>query len=548
MTGVRDVLFHRAQSLPPILATLLLVFAAATTMATAQTYTVLYDFDGVHGYNPVNPGLLAQGRDGSLYGTTSGGGTKGDGVAFKITPSGQFKVLYVFDQVHGSYPYSGLTVATNGNFYGTATAGGNMSCRPYGCGTVFEITPSGSLNTLYAFTGGADGDSPIAPPIQGSDGNFYGTTDAGTMYKIAPSGAFTSLGAMPAASSAPLLQGIDGNFYGTTLYNGSSSSSTVFKLTPKGIVTTVYAFDGPHGLGPADQVIQDQNGNLYGTTAGGGELSEVSWGVVFKLTPQGTETVLHNFGDDSNYSDGRSPEAGLVQATDNNFYGVAPYGGSMGAGVIFQVTPAGDYSILYNFDGTSGAYPMSTPMQHTNGKIYGLAWYGGPSDDGVVYSLDVGLAPFVSFVSSVGKAGKTVEILGQGFTGTTAVFFNGIPTSFKVFSDTFLTAAAPQGVTTGPVTVTTPSGTLTSNKPFRVTPAILSFSPTSGAVGAGVVLTGTGLTQTMHVSFGGVPAGFTVDSDTQVTATVPAGAQTSSIQIVTLGGFAASSAVFTVTQ
>jgi hypothetical protein len=138
--------------------------------------------------------------------------------------------------------------------------------------------------------------------------------------------------------------------------------------------------------------------------------------------------------------------------------------------VIFRLTSVGNYSILYDFDGTSGANPQSTPMQHTNGKIYGLTAKGGISNNGVVFSFDLGLGAFVRLVSTAGKVGQTGGILGQGFTGTSSVSINGIPASFTVVSDTFINATVPPGATTGFVKVVTPSGTLTSNVPFRVIP------------------------------------------------------------------------------
>jgi hypothetical protein len=152
-------------------------------------------------------------------------------------------------------------------------------------------------------------------------------------------------------------------------------------------------------------------------------------------------------------------------------------------------------------------------------------------------------------VSTSGNVGKTVEILGQGFTGTTAVSFNGTAAaSFTVVSSTYLTAIVPGGAKTGSVTVVTPGGTLTSNKAFRVTPQITSFSPTSGPVTTVVTIMGASLTQTTAVTFGGVKATtFTVNSDTQVTATVPSGAKTGRIGITTAGGTASSSGTFTVT-
>ena len=159
------------------LTTLMLLIAAATTAATAQTYTDLFNFNGTDGANPEHPALLAQGRDGNLYGTTYNGGTHGAGVVFRITPSGDLTVLYNFDPINSYYPAGGLTLGTDGNFYGTTYAG--PWSKYYG--TIFKITPTGNLTTLYTFCSQSrctDGGSPYAPPIEGTDGNFYGTTSS----------------------------------------------------------------------------------------------------------------------------------------------------------------------------------------------------------------------------------------------------------------------------------------------------------------------------------------------------------------------------------
>jgi uncharacterized repeat protein (TIGR03803 family) len=450
--------FHTSAAL--ILTTLMLMVAAATPVATAQTYTDLYNFY----LSRFSYATLAQGRDGNLYGTTALGGMNGDGVVFKITPSGKLKALYNFDGVHGSSPGSGMTLGTDGNLYGTAQSGGAD-----GYGTIFKITPSGNLTSLYSFTGGTDGEYPEAFPIQGTDGNFYGATDnnagPGTAYKISASGTFTLLASLPSGSLAQLLQATDGNFYGTTFAGGSSGQGTIFKMTLKGIVTVLYNFDGQHGEFPTAPLIQGSDGNFYGTASQGGSYGQ---GVTFELTLPNTITILHNFPDPNYPNDGYASNMGLVQATDGDFYGVTAVGGTMGYGVIFQITPTGGYSILYNFDKAHGAYPLG-PMQHTNGEFYGVTFEGGTNNRGVVYSFDMGLGPFVSLVSISGKVGKTVEVLGQGFTGTTAISFNGTAATFRIVSDTYLTATVPTGATTGFVTVTTPSGTLTSNKQFRVT-------------------------------------------------------------------------------
>jgi hypothetical protein len=165
---------------------------------------------------------------------------------------------------------------------------------------------------------------------------------------------------------------------------------------------------------------------------------------------------------------------------------------------------------------------------------------------GEFFSLDMGLSPFARLVSVWGNVGATIEILGQGFTGTSSVKLGGTTASFTVVSDTYLTAKVPAG-SSGFVVVTTPGGTLTSSRQFFVIPTVTGFSPPSGPVGTQVVLTGKGLIQASKVSFGSKNATFIVHSDTQVTATVPSGAVSSKISITTPGGKATTKTAFTVT-
>ncbi len=246
-------------------------------------------------------------------------------------------------------------------------------------------------------------------------------------------------------------------------------------------------------------------------------------------------------------SDGSLASAPLIQATDGNFYGTT-YGSP---GTIFSVTPQGTFTTLHTFagnDGNGGGSPLAALLQSTNGEFYGTASLGGPYDAGTIFSLSMNLGPFASFVRNPAKVGQTFGVLGQAFTGTTSVSLNGTPISFTVFSDTFLEATIPNGATTGFVAGTSPRGTLTSNVTFRVLPQLLSFSPPSGPVGTVVTITGVSLTQTLGVGFGDqTPASFTVNSDTQVTATVPTGAETGPVGVETPGGISISSGKFTVT-
>ena len=316
--------------------------------------------------------------------------------------------LYAFSiSSDGAYPYAGLVQGTDGNFYGTTSAGGayylcNQS--PYICGMVFKITPAGTLTNLYDFCfWGAcgDGATPFAGLVQATDGNFYGTTEqggsgcypwgCGTVFKITPAGTLTTLhrfdvtdGAFPYAG---LVQATDGNFYGTTFQGGGASGNcgdfgcgTVFKITAGGTLTTLHSFctqtNCPDGAEPYAGLVQATEGNFYGTTQYGGTSGNCggyNCGTVFKITAGGTLTTLHSF----EGTDGAVPLATLVQATDGNFYGTTLYGGTSGncgadrCGTIFKITPAGTLTMLHSFDDTDGSAPYGALIQATDGNFYG---------------------------------------------------------------------------------------------------------------------------------------------------------------------------------
>jgi len=461
--------------------TVLLAIAAVSGVAQGQTFSPLYDFNPSAGDSayPVPPGTQIQGQDGNIYSTSPNGGTivqsgSEEGTVFDMTPAGALSVLFTFYgslsgfNNTGAIPTSGLTLGTDGNFYGSANQYG-----AFGFGNVFVITPGGALTDLHDFTGGSDGGFPYSAPIEGRDGNYYGTTSCGgdqscsnnggngTIYKITPSGTLTTLYTFDevhgAANYAPLILGSDGNFYGTGWGGVGSTSGVVYKITPSGSYTVLHYFclkmGCPDGSFPYAALVQGSDGNFYGTANN-----------AFKITPTGKLTVL--------YSNLVQPLAGLVQATDGNFYGVTYAGGTSGSGSIFSVSPKKPYtySLLYSFDGITASLPGVTLLQHTNGTLYGLSLEGGTYNSGVFYSFDMGLKPFVSVTTLSGAVGSPVGILGQGFTGTKKVMFTGAAANFTVISDTYLTATVPSGAKTGFVSVKTPGGTLKSNKKFQVTP------------------------------------------------------------------------------
>jgi uncharacterized repeat protein (TIGR03803 family) len=520
-----------------------LTVACLAAAASAQTYTDLHDFDETEGCCALQPSMLTQGQDGNIYGATTSGGSHFYGNVFKMTPSGTLTSIYSFDLTHGGYPQGGISMAADGNFYGTTYQGGTNHF-----GTIFKVTSSGAFTELYDFNNTNDGAYPHTPPVQAQDGNLYGTTANGTvavLYKITTAGVFTVMETLAGQSYSPLLLGADGNLYGTTVYGGTYNGGTVFVFSPTAkAIKTIYNFHTEWS--PYGPLIQGADGALYGTTSAGGT---GSWGVIFRVTTAGVYKVLFNFSSSSSANGGTS-YSGLVQGSDKFLYGVTSGGGANGQGVLFKIGPTGTgFAALHSFATATGDTPLATPFLHSNGTIYGLTSHGGANSAyGVVYSMNVSLKEFVApVVLHSARSNTSVELLGQGFNTATGVLFGTGAGTLTVSSDTFATAKITTGATTGAITVKEPGGNLSTLQAFKIVPTIKNFNPTSGTVGTSVVITGTSLLQTLTVKFNGVAATvFTVNSDTQVTATVPAGAVTGKITITTNGGTAASSAVFTV--
>jgi uncharacterized repeat protein (TIGR03803 family) len=389
-----------------------LAAAAGGGALAAPTETVLYSFNGgpSDGSGP-QAGLIAD-SSGNLYGTTYSGGPVGAGVVFKLSSSGTETVLYRFIgfSSDGANPFAGLIADSSGNFYGTTQNGGGLNAA----GTVFKLSPGGTETVLYTFTIGADGFNPRAGLIADSSGNLYGTTfqggagastscyeiTCGVVFKLSPGGTYTLLqtfgggnGGNPYAGS--LIADSSGNLYGTTEFGGLGCSTsiegatacgpgTVFKLTPGGTETVLYIFTGgSDGANPFAGLIADSSGNLYGTTCCGGASRN---GVVFKLTPGGTETVLHSF--TGVPSDGASPFAGLIADSAGNLYGTTAFGGASNSGVVFKLSPGGTETVLYIFTGGSdGGTPYAGRYADSTGNLYGTTQVGGASGNGVVFKL-----------------------------------------------------------------------------------------------------------------------------------------------------------------
>ena len=311
-------------------------------MTPSGTFTNLISFNGTNGALP-RAGLV-QGTDGNFYGTTYNGGTNGYGTVFQLTTNGTLTTLVTFAIGTGGHPIAGLIQGQDGNFYGTTSFGGtNIG------GTAFQVMTNGALTTQVSFNvSGNGGNSPYGGLVQANDGSLYGTTElggtngCGTIFKLTTNGTFTSLysftgtndGANPYAG---LVQGSDGNFYGTTSSGGTNGYGTVFKFATNGTLTTLVSFGNTNGASPQAGLVQASDGNFYGTTSAGGAYTNQSglgYGTIFKLATNGTLTTLVSF----NGTNGAAPQAGLVQGVDGNFYGTTTQGGTNGYGTVFQLS------------------------------------------------------------------------------------------------------------------------------------------------------------------------------------------------------------------
>jgi uncharacterized repeat protein (TIGR03803 family) len=402
------------------------------SITSAGTFTPVMSFmGGYDGNDPTTP--LVQVPSGIFYGTTYQGGKAGDGVIFEVTTNGVLTPIYSFTNgLDGAFPAAGLTYGIDGNLYGTSFTGG-----AYNSGVLFKMTPGvGTLTVLNSFTNFSSAVRPMGRLVQGTNGNFYGTTSGGgfpgypyfgtgTVFEMAPEGELTELypftnGVDGGNPEAGLVQGADGNFYGTTTSGGIprtdrpvNTFGTIYKITPRGAFTPLYTFtNGADGAYPHCQLIQWSDGNFYGTAPSGGSNG---YGTIFEITPSGSFTPLYSF---TNGIDGATPDAGLVPGPGGNLYGTASSGGTYGMGTIFEFTTNRNLTPLYSFMGTNdGELPVAPLALGSDGNFYGTASLGGEADAGTVFKVELSTLAAPQFNSIVvGSGSITVSwttVVGQ---------------------------------------------------------------------------------------------------------------------------------------
>jgi uncharacterized repeat protein (TIGR03803 family) len=405
------------------------------------------------------------------------------------------------------------TISSASGSPGLATSLGSGSTTITASSGESIASPGVTLNILspvysnfYSFTGGSDGGRPTSL-IQGSDGNFYGTTASGgatnngVVFNLTAAGTLTVLysfagGTDPASTNGVTLAS-DGTLYGTSQFGGANNGGTVYTVTPDGVEKVLFSFPGESGTapdsgitynysgGPASGLIEGSDGNLYGATIAlaGPYISTVNYGTVFRITPAGAETVLYSF---TGNSDGSNP-TGVIQGSDGNFYGITAPAGDDGPFTVFKVTPMGDETVLYTFPSPPGATSVpplpSALIQGTDGNFYGTTQGGGATGNGTVFKITpAGETTLYSFTG--GSDGGHPTSLIQGSDGNFYGFASGInPELFVV---------TPAGVET--VLVTFPSGNLIS------TPASLLQRSDGHMYG---ILNGESTTSSPHVAVPG---------------------------------------------
>ncbi|HEY0256987.1 MAG TPA: choice-of-anchor tandem repeat GloVer-containing protein, partial [Candidatus Methylacidiphilales bacterium] len=454
--------------------------------------TISYD-----GKYPLSGAIKA--ADGNLYGSTSNGGNTLNGAVYKMTPQGIVSTMYSVTAGHlGTQLASPVVQGTDGNFYGTAQFGSSV-----GDGALFKLTPQGVATLLHSFGDGSvayDGAYPVNAMIQGPDGNFYGTTPSGgsaglgTLYRVTPQGVMTILhhfgdGSVTNDGASPqsaLLAGSDGNLYGTTDAGGSAQKGTLFTFSPQQGVTILHSFgDGSvanDGTAPQAALIQLSDGNYYGTTSAGGS---AGYGTIFSITPQGSVTILHSFADGSVASDGNDATTALTLGTDGFLYGTTTNGGTALNGIVFK------FSLIAPLPATSPLI-VNSPQQSTAAVnspytfVYSASGYPAPTFSVASGSLPPGLA-----LSAGGALTGTPTQPGV-YTGTISANNGVSPAATQNFSITVQTVGPAPVITNGPLQATVNINTAYSFTYTTTGTPAPTFTLSSGSLPSGLTLSTIG--------------------------------------------------------
>jgi uncharacterized repeat protein (TIGR03803 family) len=399
--------------------TLIIAFTPAMVAQSAppstRQFSIVHAFQG--GYDGAFPGYakLIFDSEGNMYGaTTQGGkgvGQEGCGTVFKIDKAGTVTILYSFGahKNDGCFPYGTLFRTADGTFYGTTWGGGTSgdACNNYGCGTVWTLNPKGKERFLYNFTGGSDGATPTAGLTRGADGRFYSTTHVGgldnygVVFAVDTEGNESVVHDFDGAKDdgdnpwSGFVRDSSGTLYGMTFAGGTENSvcgqefgcGVIYNVDSSGVENVLYRFTGAsNGMWPAGDLVRDDAGNLYGADQAG----TGGHGTVFKLDPAGNLSVLHTF---AGGSGGSNPWAGLVRDEHGNLYGTTYVGGGTacpggyGCGTVFEVSAAGKFRVLHEFQGSDGFWPSAALALDAEGNLYGTTDGGGTYNEGEVFEI-----------------------------------------------------------------------------------------------------------------------------------------------------------------
>jgi uncharacterized repeat protein (TIGR03803 family) len=462
---------------------------------------------------------------------------------FVLSPrssSAQFAVLDTFYGSNGANPLYVVPIqGTNGNIYGTTTYGGETGCPPpLGCGITYELSPSGVEKPLWKFTTDGTGGLPSAGLMQATDGNFYGTTtdgganDCGTVFKMTPEGELTTVYNFDCESAGTPESTLVEGLDGD-LYGNTPNA--LYRISPQGIVTIIYTFCPNCGSGFAATagLILGFDGNFYGTTSAG---NPNNGGTVFKFNPGGTLTTLYNFCSQPNCTDGSTPEAALVQAADGNFYGTTMNGGAHGYGTVFKITAAGQLTTLHSFDSKDGANPSSALVYASDGNFYGTTQYRGAH-----YDNGANMGGTVFKISPSGVLNTLHNFCAAPSCGDGENPWGGLlqDTNGDLYGETNYGGATNCVTLSGCGVIYTLSLGL---------PEFVKAQFDAGKVGGEVTILGTNVSGTTSVSFNGSEAAFRVVSSTEIKATVPEGASSGNIKVVLPNGEVSTNVPFRVLQ